>query len=84
MKELLYSEPRVTGARLQAGKVKDVVGGGAGKERSGRIGEEGVERVKVHSTPFVISRSGRRTGQGSWGLCVLLLSLDCRSVGSHV
>ena len=48
----------------QPGRMKDVVGDRAGKTRSGRIVKEGMARVKVHSTP-VVSRSGRRTGQGS-------------------
>lgn len=66
------------------GRAGDVAGDEAAKERSGQMAKEEIGRITVHSTPFVISRSGRRTGQVSWGPRVLILSLCPRSVGSHV
>lgn len=66
------------------GEEEAVVGDGTAKERSRQIVKERTGIFQVHSTPFVLSHSGRRTGQVSWGLRVLILSLSCRSVGSHV
>ena len=73
-----------TRAGWQPGRIKDMVGDRAGKKKSGRIVKEGMARVKVHSSPSVVSCSGRRTGQGSWGLRVLIFSLGCRTVSSDV
>lgn len=74
---------RRAGCRREGG-AGDVLGDEAAKERSGQIVKEGLGIITVHSSPFVISCSGRRTGQVSWGPRVLVLSLCRRSAGSHV
>lgn len=68
---------------MQKERMGVVMSDTAGKERLGVVMKERTGIIKVHSTVCVISGSGR-TGQVSWGLHVLILSLSCRSVGSHV
>lgn len=82
----MYSEPRATGAQgaCRTGGQEMCLVVKLAKKGQGQIVKEEIGRITVHSTPFVLSRSGRRTGQVSWGLRSLVLSLGCRSAGSHV
>lgn len=82
----MSSEPRVTGAQDACGREGQemCLVTKLAKKGQGQIAKEEIGIITVHSTPFVISRSGRRTGQVSWGLRVLILSLCYRSASSHV
>jgi hypothetical protein len=81
----MYSEPVVSGnegtCRKGGWEILRVMG--LEKKSQVRVVKEWTWIIKVHSTLCVISQSGK-TGQVSWGLHVLILSLGCRSVGSHV
>lgn len=80
--DVLRAQRAWSGGFLREGRGGDVVGDGAGKV--GQIVKKETGIIQVHSMPFVTICSGRKTGQVSWGLHVLIPSLSCRSVGSHV
>lgn len=72
------------GRVLAGGRVGDTVGDGAEGERWGQAdGEEGIGIIYVHTRLLFLSLK-RKDRASVLGTAVRLLSLGCRSVGSHV